>query len=83
MTSGAGCSLYPGLPTTTLHLSLSGKALPKKDVLSKSDPVCVVFFKSKDEWIEAGEMSWVRIPLTINEALLKHSQETKNFNIEI
>ena len=55
MTTGAGVSLYPGLPTTTLQLSLSAKGLPKKDTLSKSDPVCILYVKSKDEWIEAGE----------------------------
>ena len=55
MTSGAGIPVYPGLPTTTLQLSVSAKGLPKKDTLSKSDPVCVLFVKIKDEWVEIGQ----------------------------
>jgi hypothetical protein len=52
--SGAGAPLYAGLPTTTLQLSISCKGLPKKDMMSKSDPVCVLYVKSKDAWVEAG-----------------------------
>ena len=52
--TGAGVPLYPGLPTTTLQLSVSCKGLPKKDMMSKSDPVCVLYLKSKDTWVEAG-----------------------------
>jgi len=60
MSSGAGLPLNPGLPTTTLQLSISCKGLPKKDTMSKSDPVCVLYVKSKEDWIEIGNDFFVK-----------------------
>jgi len=40
------------LPVTTVELSVSCKNLRDMDVMSKSDPVCVLFVKNNNRWME-------------------------------
>jgi len=43
------------LPTSTIELAVSCESLANTDVLSKSDPVCVLHIKGKaGEWLEYG-----------------------------
>jgi len=43
------------LPTSTVELSIRCEKLLDKDILSKSDPVCVLFIKGKaNNWLEFG-----------------------------
>jgi len=46
----------PSMPTTKLELTLRCQDLPKSDLFSKSDPMCVVYLKdsSQAEWTEVG-----------------------------
>jgi len=39
-------------PKTTVELSVSCKGLLDRDILSKSDPVCVLYMKNRTEWTE-------------------------------
>ena len=45
------------LPTSTIELSISCENLPNKDLMSKSDPLCVVYMKQtgrQTNWFEVG-----------------------------
>ena len=51
------------LPTPTLELSLRCEGLADQDILSKSDPICVLFQAAKgndNHWIEIGRTECVR-----------------------
>ena len=41
-------------PSTVIEISVACQKLADMDITSKSDPVCVMFMKSKDNWIEIG-----------------------------
>ncbi len=49
------------MPTSTLELSVRCRKLSDQDVLSKSDPFCVLFVKSQaGHWVEVGRTEVVR-----------------------
>jgi len=42
------------LPTSTVELSVRCSDLTNQDILSKSDPICVLFIKNGNSWLEFG-----------------------------
>ena len=51
------------LPTSTVELSVRCSGLRDKDILSKSDPVCVLFRKGgrqRQGWVESGRTERVK-----------------------
>ena len=42
------------LPTTTVELTVRCCDLSKEDLLSKSDPMCVLFLRSDAQWVEVA-----------------------------
>ena len=49
------------MPTSTLELSVKCHGLCNQDVLSKSDPFCVLFMKGMNkQWVEVGRTETIR-----------------------
>jgi len=49
------------LPTSTIELAVRCESLANTDVLSKSDPMCVLFVKGKaGEWLEYGRTELIK-----------------------
>ena len=44
----------PGLPMSTVELAVSCTNLADTDLMSKSDPLCVLFIKNNNSWMEFG-----------------------------
>ena len=44
----------PGLPMSTVELAVSCTNLADTDLMSKSDPLCVLFVKNNNSWMEFG-----------------------------
>ena len=51
-TSGPFQVPRPSLPVTRVELSIACEDLADRDLMSKSDPVCVLFIKSQHGWTE-------------------------------
>ena len=63
MAAAAGFSQEFKLPTSTVELTVQCDKLKDKDILSKSDPCCVLFKKVKgrrDDWIEVDRTEVVK-----------------------
>ena len=63
--AGSICSLSPNmaLPTSTVEISVRCEKLSDQDVLSKSDPLCVMFQQMKNKpgtWIETGRTEMIQ-----------------------
>ena len=48
------------LPTSTVELSIRCSDLADKDLLSKSDPVCVLFMQKQGNWFEIGRTEMIK-----------------------
>jgi len=48
------------LPTSTVELSVKCTDLADKDVLSKSDPLCVMFMQRNGQWYEIGRTETIQ-----------------------
>merc|ERR1719369_100542 len=63
-----GSSFQPGvsaLPTSTVELSVQCENLPDRDLMSKSDPVCVLYMKeSRGNWRELGRTEQIKDSLS-------------------
>lgn len=55
-----GGGLKPLMPTSTIELTIKCTNLCDKDVLSKSDPVCVFTQKKKGQWHEIGRTERIK-----------------------
>ena len=61
-----GTTFQPGmtsLPTSTVELSIRCENLPNKDLMSKSDPLCVVYMKQtgrQTNWFEVGRTEHIQ-----------------------
>ncbi|XP_054924438.1 copine-8-like isoform X1 [Dermacentor andersoni] len=55
-------------PVTKVEISVSCRHLKQKDLLSKSDPMCVLFMRTcdTDQWLEVGRTETVRDTLDPN-----------------
>ena len=63
--AGSICSLSPSmaLPTSTVEISVRCEKLSDQDVMSKSDPLCVMFQQMKNKpgtWIETGRTEMIQ-----------------------
>lgn len=63
---GPGAPGGPGgpkalLPTASVELSMKCTGLSDKDLLSKSDPVCVLFLKKNGQWYEIGRTEVIQV----------------------
>jgi len=48
------------LPTSTVELSVKCTDLADKDILSKSDPICVMFMQRNNQWFEVGRTEMIK-----------------------
>ena len=49
------------LPTSTVELSVRCSDLADTDLMSKSDPICVLFIKQKGQWFELGRTEMIKV----------------------
>merc|ERR1712008_466584 len=47
------------LPTSTVEISVRCTDLADKDVMSKSDPICVMFIQKQGKWFEIGRTEMI------------------------
>ena len=64
-TPGKG-PVLSSLPVSRLELSVACTNLADTDVLSKSDPVCVMLVKNSDKWMEYGRTERIDNSLSPN-----------------
>ena len=64
-TPGQG-PVLSSLPVSRLELSVACTNLADTDVLSKSDPVCVMLVKNSDKWMEYGRTERIDNSLSPN-----------------
>ncbi|KAJ0401167.1 hypothetical protein P43SY_004374 [Pythium insidiosum] len=59
---GYGAPALPrsAMPTAKIELSLSGKDLKDRDVLSKSDPFAVLYLQQNASWVRIGETEAIK-----------------------
>ena len=51
----------PAMPTSTVELSVQCKKLSDRDLMSKSDPMCVLFaFDERGQWVEVDRTETVK-----------------------
>ena len=48
------------LPTSTVELSVKCTDLADKDLMSKSDPICVLFMQKQGQWYEIGRTEMIK-----------------------
>ena len=48
------------LPTSTVEISVRCTDLADKDLLSKSDPICVMFMQRQGKWFEIGRTEMIK-----------------------
>ena len=58
-----GPGFQPGsnsLPTSTVEVSVRCTNLADKDLMSKSDPICVMFMQRQGKWFEIGRTEMIK-----------------------
>ena len=48
------------LPTSTVELSVKCSDLANKDLMSYSDPVCIMFIQKQGQWFELGRTELIK-----------------------
>ena len=58
--AGGGMPTSNSLPTSTVEISVRCTDLADKDLMSKSDPICVMFMQKQGQWLEIGRTEMIK-----------------------
>jgi len=58
--AGGGMPTSNSLPTSTVEISVRCTDLADKDLMSKSDPMCVMFMQKQGQWLEIGRTEMIK-----------------------
>ena len=58
--AGGGMPTSSSLPTSTVEISVRCTDLADKDLMSKSDPMCVMFMQRQGHWLEIGRTEMIK-----------------------